>query len=359
MTGHADEVNSYLKKNRQLICPLLKTYLDDYLRVHQRFDLDKEFINYAQELACSGKMVRAALLLSVIDILGQFHYRDQAKIAAVAIELFGTGILIHDDVIDRSSSRRGLPTAHYKFAQLAIKRGYQHPQQFGISAAICIADALFFLAEELLVNLELPPNIYRALLLKSNRELSLLVYAEMEDVRLASSAEMVTQEDIYKMYIGKTGRYTGRWPLLAGGLLAELDPPMIADLEQIGDQLGLVYQLADDKLGMFGDESQTGKSSTSDVLSGKKTLYYFYMHSNLEITDRNQILKIYGNIAATDKEINWLKKRVKEVGIYDQVDQEIRRQSAHLTELLYHAKLDPKLKEWLMLIAAAMTDRSQ
>lgn len=345
-----------LQTTHQLICPVLVKCLDEYLAANRKFDLDEEFIAYARQLACSGKMVRATLLLSVLNLLGSEQYRQQAELAAAAIEIFGTGILIHDDIIDQSPTRRNLPTAHFHFAQLARERKIQDPEQFGISAAICVADLLFFIAEEVLVNLELPADLYRTLLLKSNQELSRLVLAEMEDVRFASQQQLVTKAQIYAMYIGKTGRYTGRWPLMTGAVLAGLNLNQVEELEKIGDQLGLVYQLSDDKLGLYGEEVETGKSNTSDVLSGKKTLYYLYL-SNSEHAQKTELLQIYGNPEASLGQVSWLKNKLIDLGITDRVDQQITLEVDQLANLIQQASIKNELKDWLKDFANFMVDR--
>lgn len=347
-----------LHEAHRQISPVVTQCLEEYFAVNHKFNLNKEFIVYASKLACSGKMMRAALLLAVTNLSGNKQYCSQARLTAAAIEMFGTGILIHDDIIDQSSTRRSLPSAHYYFASLAKKRGYQDPDQFGISAAICLADLLFFIAEKILAKLKLPSNIGRTLILDSNRELSQLVLAEMEDVRLAAHQKPVSMSEIIEMYLGKTGRYTGRWPLTMGGVLAGLKEQQLNELADIGDQLGLVYQLSDDKLGIYGEEAATGKSSSSDVLSGKKTLYYFYL-TKFEGKQKLQLLQIHGNPRASAKQIRWFKHQLLELGISDRVNQQINSEADKLVQLIKQASIASELKNWLINATAFIIKRQR
>src|SRR6185503_200335 len=95
-----------------------------------------------------GKYVRGALVILGSEITGNKKNKDTIKIAA-AFEILHTALLIHDDVIDKSTIRRGNKTIH-----TAFKDGH-----YGTSLAICLGDISFFLATKLITDSSLSSNI--------------------------------------------------------------------------------------------------------------------------------------------------------------------------------------------------------
>jgi geranylgeranyl diphosphate synthase type I len=85
----------------------------------------------------------------------------------------------------------------------------------------------------------------------------------------------VTQDDYFRMIAGKTGALLAVAPEI-GALVAGAAPATVAAYRRYGAALGLAFQLQDDFLGIWGDESTTGKSAASDILSKKKTLPVIY-----------------------------------------------------------------------------------
>ncbi len=88
--------------------------------------------------------------------------------------------------------------------------------------------------------------------------------------------EKVTREDIYKIYDYKTANYTFASPLIMGATLAGAKINQIRKLYSYGMLLGRAFQIKDDIIGIFGKESQTGKSNTTDIKEAKRTLLIWY-----------------------------------------------------------------------------------
>ena len=76
----------------------------------------------------------------------------------------------------------------------------------------------------------------------------------------------------------KTGRYSFSLPLLAGAMLADAPAELRGKLETFGESIGLLFQIRDDELGLFGDERELGKPVGSDVREGKKTHHLLIAH---------------------------------------------------------------------------------
>lgn len=289
------------------------------------FILDTVLLEYTTQLSQKGKQFRGCLLAGFYSAHSNSLSEAEAAVAArlaAAIELHGTAILIHDDIIDKSSKRRGLDTAHVFARALAHKHRLSEPDHFGVSAAICLADFLFFAADQAVAQLDIPAEIRVELAAINGRELALLGLAEIEDLRLSSTSSVVSKEDTLQMFVGKTGRYTGRWPLELAAVMAGLSTELQHQVAVLGEKIGLLYQLKDDELGLFGDEAVTGKSSSSDITEGKKTLYYWYLQQ-LEGREKERVFAVLGNPSATAEQITWLKSYIEESSIRQTVATEV------------------------------------
>jgi len=179
---------------------------------------------------------------------------------AASLELLHTFLLVHDDVADGASMRRGEAALH-----CLLGAGRK-----GEDLAIVVGDHLFARALEgmLLSGLPRAGDAVRYWL-RTCRSTAVGQFLDLEltGARLAD----VTLFDTIKVAMLKTARYTFVAPLVSGGMLGGADRGILRVLERIGRHLGIAFQLRDDLLGLFGDARTTGKSSESDLESGKPT----------------------------------------------------------------------------------------
>ena len=209
----------------------------------------------------AGKRLRPIFLLLACEAqacVPQVCDWQQALPAAAAIELLHNFTLIHDDIEDRDSTRRGRPTLW------AV---------WGEAQAINAGDALFSLAYRSLFNLQttgIPPEtILRAVNLYTD---AILHITEGQHLDLSFEAESEVDEATYLLMIqGKTAALLGLACEL-GGMLAGASEARLAALREFGVELGLAFQMQDDWLGLWGNSEQTGKPVGSDLRSRKKTL---------------------------------------------------------------------------------------
>jgi geranylgeranyl diphosphate synthase, type I len=221
-----------------------------------------------------GKMIRGCLVTTGCS-LGASRDRGAPAsciAAGAAMELFQAGLLIHDDVMDRDLTRRGRPTIFSQYAADAEAKGLRDPYHLGESLGTCVGDIAYFLAFELLARLDGEAEVRSRLIGLCAQELTLVGAAQMQDVAWGPSAAPAGREEILRLYAYKTGRYTFSLPLMAGGILAGAAPGILARFSEIGEHLGVLFQIRDDELNLFGDERETGKPVGSDIREGKKTL---------------------------------------------------------------------------------------
>jgi len=214
-----------------------------------------------------GKRLRPAFVLGGHLAGGGTPGGEAALDAAAAVELLHTFALLHDDVMDRSHTRRGRATA-----QLSLRRHHQggtgDVEWFGISAAILAGDLAFVWADMLFDRVGTGRHRARDLFTTLRAE---VIAGQFLDLR-AGCGPAVGEGDAMRIALLKSARYTVTRPLQIGAALAGADDATIDRLAAYGDALGLAFQLRDDVLSLFGDQRQTGKSCTGDLREGKRTL---------------------------------------------------------------------------------------
>jgi geranylgeranyl diphosphate synthase type I len=185
--------------------------------------------------------------------------------AGAALELLHTFALVHDDIMDGSDWRRGVPAVHRRFiTEHGDARWRGDPRRFGEGAAILVGDFAFVYADMLFADAPVPA---RRIFDELRVELCVGQYLDL--VGTASASNDPAQAARIERY--KSGKYTVERPLHLGaalaGRLGELETPLSA----VGLPLGEAFQLRDDLLGVFGDSAVTGKPVGDDLREGKLT----------------------------------------------------------------------------------------
>ena len=244
----------------------------------------------------SGKRIRPLTTMLVAQAAGGSW--QQSLPAAAAVEILHNFSLIHDDIEDASPTRRGRLTL-WKI--------------WGEAQAINSGDAMFavaHLAMSRLIERDVPPaTVVRALRRFDETSLHLTQgqYNDMDfEIR-----EKVLVGDYIDMITGKTAVLLSLCAEL-GALVAGQDDETIANYAAFGLNLGLAFQVIDDILGIWGDESRTGKSAATDIVTKKKTLPVLYglersstlrtLYQNEEADDRfvTEVVTLLDDIGARE-----------------------------------------------------------
>lgn len=206
--------------------------------------------------ATSGKTTRGSLVVYIYTLFSK-RRSSQVYHAAAALELIHSGLLIHDDIMDKDPLRRGKESIWEQYRQVS---GDTH---IGISQAINAGDLCFFLAQELFADSDLLPYI--------STELANVTIAQMQDVQNLRDST-VSKEDILSLYRYKTARYTFSLSMTVGAKIAGAGNTHIEKFIRLGESMGLLYQIRDDELSVYGDSAITGKPVGSDERNNKQTL---------------------------------------------------------------------------------------
>ncbi len=219
-----------------------------------------------------GKRFRPALLVAAHDALGGTRSAAAAQVGA-AVELLHTAFVIHDDVIDGDDLRRGRLNVSGTFHADALASGAapDAAADYGRTAGILAGDLALTAAVRAVASCGAPADVVDRLLDLFDAALHTTAAGELADVRLSLSVGTASLLESLAMEEQKTGAYSFALPLQAGALLAGAGPEVVAGLRLAGGMLGVAFQLVDDLQGVFGDPARTGKSTTSDLRTGKQT----------------------------------------------------------------------------------------
>jgi len=312
-----------------------------------------DFGSRMRPFVAGGKMIRGGLILAAHDRLGGRRGPDAVRTAA-AVELFHSAFLVHDDIMDDDPLRRGRPSIHVQYRTEAEKRGLPDAAGFGRAAALCAGDVLIFMGLEILASLEAPAPVKSRVLALLGRELAHVGPAQVQDVYAGRTRRPLSRGDILRLYTYKTARYTYSLPLTAGAMLARTGSAALRDLEAIGRDLGLVFQIKDDELGQFGDAAATGKPVGSDVGEGKKTLYHLYLTQAVG----SKATALYGNRRPGRKDIDRLNALLRKEKIPERVERDVRRLARRCENGIAAAALPAGMKEALRGLLAANLART-
>jgi octaprenyl-diphosphate synthase len=199
-------------------------------------------------IAAGGKRLRPMLTLAAARLCG---YRGERQVAlAAAVEFIHTATLLHDDVVDDSSLRRGLATAN------AV---------FGNKPSVLVGDFLFSRAFELMVEDGSLPVL--AILSRASA-----IIAEGEVLQLVTSNDVATTEAAYLEVINAKTAQLFAAASRIGAVIADRPAAEADALESYGRNLGIAFQLVDDMLDYSALQSELGKSVGDDFRDGKITL---------------------------------------------------------------------------------------
>ena|SRR3990167_8605657 len=208
--------------------------------------LTKDILEYV--LSCGGKRIRPMVLLLSAKALAP-KTQQHIDLAAV-IELIHTATLLHDDVVDRSTLRRGHKTAH---------------TIWGSDASVLVGDFLYSRAFQIVVELNHPDIL--SIFAKSTHFI-----AEGEIMQLVNCNNPDTTEDFYFEIIRRKTAKLFEIAAELGATVASDDKKQISALQTYGHHLGLAYQLIDDAMDYKQSAEETGKNVGQDIAAGKPTL---------------------------------------------------------------------------------------
>jgi geranylgeranyl diphosphate synthase type I len=266
-----------------MIPPASRTGIDDAIDAslrrirHRAIELGGGFEPLADAVGratTGGKRLRPALVAaSFLAFGGDPDECPSLYSVAAAFELLHTAFVVHDDVIDHDTIRRGIPNIGGEFRLRARERGASAAGAavLGDAAAILAGDLLLHEASRLIALADVPPSVREGLFGLLDDAIYVSAAGELADVENAVTPDYAEAEAILDATFNKTAVYSFSAPLCAGALLAGASADAIAALDAEGGRLGLAFQLVDDLIGAFGSSAQAGRDEGGDLRESKRT----------------------------------------------------------------------------------------
>jgi geranylgeranyl diphosphate synthase type I len=276
---------------------------------------------YCQVLARGGKRIRGALTLVGYDMCGG---TDTALIldAACAIEMTHAYILVLDDIMDKSTKRRGGDSAHTILAKYHTDHGLSGDSyHFGEAAAINSALIGCHYAQNIVATLNgRSEYIVRALTLL-NESLVVTGHGQINDI-FNEVVESVDQETVDKVLEWKTAHYTFLNPLQFGMALAGATEQQVNAIRTYCMHAGRAFQITDDILGTFASEQEAGKSPMDDIREGKRTVLSVVALENAQSSDKSFLQQMLGNEYITTEEFTRCKEIIRTSGALQEAEKQ-------------------------------------
>jgi len=333
---------------------LLQQFQDKYLRkfsidfdttINELFPNDfsdlKEIFRYHLGLdeiqEKQGKRVRP--LLTLLCTEGSGGNWESAIPVAVAIELIHNFSLIHDDIEDNGLTRHAKVAVWKKWG---LAKGINSGDAMLASAFIALTKMKETIPHEIL------PEIYKLL---SSTCLELTIGQQM-DIDFEKS-EKITSADYFRMISGKTAALLSCCTQM-GALVSGLGEDDQLCYSTFGEELGMAFQIYDDWLGIWGDPLVTGKSASSDLVEGKKSLpVVFGLKRSKRFLDRWMKKRI------TQEESEDLAEWLREDGVEELIMDEFKIWNSKALDTLNSLECDREIKTALFELAEKLLMRNK
>ncbi len=249
-------------------------------------------------VSSGGKRVRPAVTLLTGEMLGADP--DRLVILAASIEMLHTATLVHDDLIDGSLLRRGIPTVN---------------AQWSPAATVLAGDYIFARAAELAAQTD------SVAVMKSFAE-TLATIVNGEITQMFASRGVSSRDDYYQRIYAKTASMF----VLAtksAALISQSDEVIVDRIRQFGYEIGMAFQIVDDILDFTGEQQEVGKPVASDLRSGLVTLpAIYYREDNPDDRDMEAVLR--GEFSS-DGRMKRLVKAIRRSGAIQRALEEARQ----------------------------------
>jgi geranylgeranyl diphosphate synthase type I len=275
------EVKGYIQER----LPEIEKYLEEQLALGKHPDVLKAIGYYP---SAGGKRLRPVLTLAVADAVAEGS-SWRALPFGCGLELVHNFTLIHDDLMDEDTVRRGRPTLHTVWDE---------------ASAINAGDILFALAFEVMTRTEADDTTVRKLLAEAARTVFEIGEGQQWDMDFEGTEPGGVSEDEYlRMVEFKTARLF-EMAAKGGARVGGADDELAAEMGTFAREMGIGFQIWDDYLDIFADQDKLGKDTGSDIRNGKHTLMAIRTLDAAGPEDRATFLAAFGNAEATPEEVS-------------------------------------------------------
>lgn len=291
---------------------------------------------------------------------------DTVVRAAASLELVQAGALIHDDVMDRASTRRGQPALHVRFAELHAENRWAGPAAgFGQGVAIIAGDIALTWAQEMIRTCGLDQAALARVAPAYDAMRIEVMAGQYLDLRGQVDSHRPDEKALaaaWRTARYKAASYTVQRPLHIGALVDgphAPEGPLLRTYTEYGFALGEAFQLRDDVLGVFGNPEQTGKPAGDDLREGKQTLLVILARRRASANARDLFQRLIGRADLSGLDIDQLRMVIEGSGALAEVEVLIDQRVQAALIALDQGPIGGEPREILEQLATTLTARDR
>ena len=290
----------------------LKVYSDAFNKAMKNYFSkhdSKDMYEAARHIPfAGGKRLRP--VLAMLSNEGTGGLSEDIIPFGLALEIIHSFSLVHDDIMDKSTLRRNIPTVHVKY---------------GEPIAILAGDLLFIRAFDALTPYCKNPSLYSLI---SQRFIQAVIdVCEGQYLDMTFEKRSNVTKDEYMAMIEKKTAALFRVAAEGGSIVAGASPAVQKAMSSYGNALGLAFQIRDDALDMISDTETLGKDIGNDIRNGKKTLIAVHALQHASGKNKEILSLLFGNPKATDDDIKKVHKVFQDVGSIQFAEEKAREYS--------------------------------
>ena len=304
------------------------------------------FENIRDYVLREGKRIRP--ILFIIGYLG-FAKKPAAKLykSALALEILHDFMLIHDDIIDKSATRRGKPSMHSKIDNYMQSKNAT--RFHGQDLALVIGDVLYALAIQAFLSIE--ENLQRKeKALQKFIEISIYTGTGEFNELINGMIDIgnLKKKDIYQIYDLKSAYYTFALPLTTGAILAGARQKQIERLNTYGIYLGRSFQIKDDIDDIYENDNSNDDVVPEDLKESKRTILMWLAYHHSKAKDKRILKRILSKEKICQSDILEMQRIIFRANTIDHAKDEIRSFMHEATQSISNTTMQVPYKHLLI-----------
>lgn len=272
-------------------------WLEKKMADYRALVIDTSVLSYITHSAAlirgGGKRLRPYLTALMHGACGGEKQGDILR-AGLALELFHTFALIHDDIIDHGVLRRDIPTTHVTVLDI-LKKGNRTGDIAHVAngQAMLVGDLVYLWVFEVFQGISFPEPKKSQAFSYLVRMVNEVIVGEMMDVDMTTRGE-VEDALLYQKTLLKTATYTFVRPMQIGAILGGAGEEVLSFCERFGKALGMAFQIQDDLFDVTLSAEELHKTILSDVAEGQHTYFTQYIFTQGTEREKEKLLLYFG-----------------------------------------------------------------
>jgi len=354
-------LNAFLNEYREKVNKAINEFLiekEEIATREYRKDNAEFYRNLREFMLRGGKRLRPiAVILAYKSVKGDYVEEEKIIRASTCVEFLHNSTLIHDDIIDEDTLRRGGPTFHVLYEKVFSYLPKDRAKLYGLAFGIMGGDELFNLGfEALLTSGFKGDGLYEALgyYIKAYRE---VVNGELLDLVMSvSNYEKLLTDDYLLMVRLKTASLFEK-SFLIGLALARASEHIKSVFSRYAISVAEAFQIRDDILGLYGEEKEIGKPVGSDIREGKATILVVLAFKYLPHKEKQRLKEILLKREVTKEDVYYVRELLKKYGILNRAEELSESLIESAKEAISSLEISEDYKELLSALAEFVVRR--